>query len=143
MNRRDVTRFDRLRQVRKVEEQRARQDLMSAHDRLRLASNARDLARADAIRQPALGLFQLVTLHTDLMGGQMRSERLQEAQDAVTLAESGLTVAHEVWSAAARRLEGLDKLVDRRRETLREEELRLETREHDDLFLARRAMGLA
>jgi flagellar biosynthesis chaperone FliJ len=143
MNRRDVQRFDRLHHVREVEAQRARQDLMSAHERLRLATQARDEARAEAIRQPALGLCDLVTLRTDLMVGALRSERLQTAQDKVTTAETGVAIAHELWSAAARRVEGLQKIVERRRQALRDEEQRSETREHEDLFLARRAMGLS
>jgi flagellar biosynthesis chaperone FliJ len=142
MNRRDVQRFDRLRHVREVEEQRARQDLVAAHERLRLAIEARDAVRADAVRQRALGLCDLVTLRTDLMVGALRSQRLRAAQDMVTAAESGVTLTHDVWSAAARRVEGLDKIVERRREAMRDEQLRTESRELEDLFLARRAMGL-
>lgn len=143
MNRRDAQRFDRLHHVREVEERRARQDLMAAHERLRRDTELRDEAKADAIRQPALGFCDSVTLRTELMVGALRSERLQAAQDKVTAAETGVTIAHEAWSAAARRVEGLGKLVGRRREALRDEQLRAETREHEDLFLARRAMGLA
>ncbi|BEP14263.1 hypothetical protein acdb102_25740 [Acidothermaceae bacterium B102] len=143
MNRRDVHRFDRLHHVRAVEEQRARQDLLTAHDRLRAASQARDVARVDASQGAALGVRDLALFRTELMVGALRNERLQAAQDKVTSAESAVVAAHALWTLAARRVQGLDKLVERRKETLRAEELSAETRENEDLFLARRAMGWA
>jgi len=143
MNRRDVHRFDRLHHVRAVEEQRSRQDLMAAHDRLRAASQARDVARADANQSAAMGVRDLALFRTELMVGALRNERLQAAQDKVTAAESAVVAAHALWTVAARRVQGLDKLVERRRETLRAEELSAESRENEDLFLARRAMGWA
>jgi flagellar export protein FliJ len=142
VNRRDVHRFDRLHQVRHVEEQRARQDLVMAHDRLRSASQLRDIARTAAGQLPGLGIRELSLFRTELMVGKLRNEKLQAAEELVSQAEAAVGSAHTLWSAAARRLQGLDKLVERRREAARAEELLSEAHEHQDLFLARRAMGL-
>ena len=141
MNRRDVHRFDRLHQVREVEEQRARQELVAAHALLRQASQARDAARIAAGQLPEYGIRELAVFRTELAVGQIRNEQLKAADEAVHLAESVVVAAHAAWTAAARKVQGLDKLVERRRETARAEELQAESHEHQDLFLARRAMG--
>jgi flagellar biosynthesis chaperone FliJ len=141
MNRRDVHRFDRLHQVRQVEEQRARQDLVAAHALLRNASQARDAARAAADQAPDIGIRELAIFRTELAVGQLRNEQLKAADDAVHLAEVAVVLAHNAWSAAARRVQGLDKLVERRREEARAEGLLAEAHESQELFLARRAMG--
>ena len=97
----------------------------------------------DANQGAALGVRDLALFRTELAVGALRNERLQAAQDKVTAAEAAVVAAHALWTVAARRVQGLDKLVERRRETLRAEELSAESREHEDLFLARRAMGWA
>jgi hypothetical protein len=141
MTRRDAHRFDRLHQVREVEEQRARQDLVAAHALLRTASQDRDLARATAALLPDNGIRDLAIFRTELAVGEIRNEQLKAADEAVHLAEAAVVAAHNAWTTAARRVQGLDKLVERRRETARAEELQAEAHEQQDMFLARRAQG--
>jgi hypothetical protein len=143
MNRREVHRFDRLHQVREIEEKRARQDLMAAHEALRQASRLRDVARAEADQLPELGIRDLALFRTELAVGQLRNEKLQAAEDTVKAAEASVVAMHTLWTVAARRVQGLDKLVERRRETHRAEELLADAHEQQDLFQARRAMGPA
>ena len=138
MTRRDVHRFDRLHKVREVEEQRARQDLVTAHAVLRRASADRYAVRAAAGQQPGLGLRDLGLFRTELAVGQLRNEQLAAADEQVRLAEANVQQAHAVWSQAARRLQGLDKLVERRRDAARTDALLAESNELEDLFLARR-----
>jgi hypothetical protein len=141
MNRRDVHRFDRLHQVRAIEEQLARQQLVTAHMLLRNASQERDVVRATAAQLPDNGLRDLALFRTELAIGEVRNEQLKAADEAVHLAEVAVVAAHNAWTTTARRVQGLDKLVERRRETVRAEELKSEANEAQDLFLARRAMG--
>jgi hypothetical protein len=141
MNRRDVHRFDRLHQVRAIEEQLARQQLVGAHALLRNASQERDQVRATAAQLPDNGLRDLGLFRTELAIGEVRNEQLKAADEAVHLAETAVVAAHNAWTTAARRVQGLDKLVERRRETVRADELKSEANEAQDLFLARRAMG--
>jgi flagellar export protein FliJ len=140
MNRRDAHRFDRLHQVRVVEEQRARQDLVAAHTLLRKASSDRDAARVAAGQLPGNGLRDLGLFRTELAVGQLRNEQLTAADDEVHKAEAVVLQAHTIWTQAARRVQGLDKLVERRREAARTEELAAEASELEDLFLARLLM---
>jgi hypothetical protein len=139
MSRRDVHRFDRLHQVREVEEQRARQDLVSAHALLRKASADRDAARLAAGRLPDLGVRDLGLFRTELAVGRLRNEQLAAADEQVQVAQAAVVQAHTAWTQAARRVQGLDRLVERRRTSARAEELSAEASELEDLFLARRA----
>jgi flagellar export protein FliJ len=141
MNRRDAHRFDRLHQVRQVEEQRARQDLVAAHSLLRNASAERDAARRAAGQLPGIGVRDLGLFRTELAVGQLRNEQLAAADELVRQAEAAVLQAHTTWTQAARRVQGLDKLVERRREAARAEELVAESSELEDLFLARLLMA--
>jgi hypothetical protein len=142
MNRRDVHRFDRLHQVREVEQQRCRQDLVAANAALREATRLRDLAMAAAGAPPVNGVRDLAVFQNEVAMGRLRTEQLESAHQQVVQAEAAVTASYHLWTLAARRVQGLDKLVARRRETQRAEELLAEAHEHQDLFLARRAMGL-
>lgn len=140
MTARDAHRFDRLHQVRQVEEQRARQSLVAAHAALRTASQLRDEVRAAAMQLPENGLRDLAVFRTELSVGQLRNEQLAAAETAVHQAETVVVAAHNAWSLAARKVQGLDKLVERRREEARADALTAEANEAQDLFQARRAM---
>jgi hypothetical protein len=140
MSRRDAHRFDRLHQVREVEEQRARQELVAAHALLRKASTDRDAVRALAGQLPGIGLRDLGLFRAELAVGQLRNEQLVAADERVRHAQALVQQAHAHWTQAARRVQGLDKLVERRRESARADELTAEATELEDLFLARLLM---
>jgi flagellar biosynthesis chaperone FliJ len=143
MNRRDVHRFDRLHQVRAVEEQRARQVLVAAHDALRQASQVRDAARAGAGLLPASGVRDLGVFRREVDAAEQRVQELRTAQAAVQQAETAVVDAHGRWMVAARRAQGLEKLVAHRREAAAAEQLKTDAAELEDLFLARRAVASA
>lgn len=140
MNRRDLHRFDRLHQVRAVEEQRARQELAAAHDALRHASQLRDAARIAAGIVPAEGVRDLGVFRLEVVAADQRMRELRAAEAAVQQAETVVVDAHGRWMLAARRAQGLEKLVEHRREIAAGEELKAEATELEDLFLARRAV---
>jgi flagellar biosynthesis chaperone FliJ len=138
MNHRDVHRFDRLHQVREVEEQRCRQDLMAANAALRAAAAFRDQARLAAGQQPGNGVRDLAVFRTEIQMARLRTEQLAAAQDQVRLAELAVVTAHGAWTMAARRVQGLDKLVERRRAAQQAELLLEEAHEQQDMFQSRR-----
>lgn len=140
MRRSEVHRFDRLHQVRVVEEQRCRQALTAANSALRAAAAMRASALADLAQRPDDGVRDLAVFHSEVRLAQLRSERLAAADEAVHQAEAFVVSAHRSWTLAARRVQGLDRLVERRREAMTQQELVSEANEAQDLFLARRAM---
>lgn len=127
--------------VRSLQERGARGELArrsQAHQQASIAE-AHTWQRLEEYTASATGHTDLVALQLVRHAGSLAAQRQHD--DTVAALDQTL-VARDAWTAAARRVEALDRLGERLREVADAEDERLQILEIDDLVLARRGRGL-
>lgn len=126
--------------VRSLQERGARGELArrsQAHQQASVAE-AYTWQRLEEHTASAAGHAELVALQLVRHAGTLAAQRQHD--DTVAALDQTL-VARDAWTAAARRVEALDRLGERLREAADAEDERLQILEIDDLVLARRGRG--
>jgi hypothetical protein len=134
-------RLDAVLRVRSLREQLARGDV--ARQRAILAARQDREARAlaairSADRSAAVAASLFLARRAMLAGG---ARDAKAAGEATAVARDELEAAAEHWRAAAQRLDGIERLVDRLTKEAELDEQRETANELDDLVLARRSLA--
>ncbi|MDA8291442.1 MAG: hypothetical protein M0Z33_07185 [Actinomycetota bacterium] len=136
--RRYVFRLASVLRLRRAEEEQARERLQLANTRLRERILARDAEaaryRALVARAPA---EDADGLRTEMHTASLAAATVDAARRSVATAASDVALAQIEWQVAARRVEILERLDDRRRMEHLAEEGRAEVAVVDDLVTAR------
>jgi flagellar biosynthesis chaperone FliJ len=135
-------RLDAVLRVRRIEEERARADLLGAN---------RALAEAEAELDRRLEHYRTVTLpggalaHDDYLAARSRQDHaaasVVAAGTARLAAEAERQRLHDIWAGTAARVKALERLDDRRREEHAAEVLREEVIVLDEVATATRLIG--
>ncbi len=133
-----VFRLNGVLQLRRAEEEQARELLSVANARLRRSILARD---EEVARYRELASVTTATTAESLLCEQsaasLAAEVLTAARHAVAAAAAEAALAQVAWSAASRRVKILERLDDRRRLEHAEMERRAEIAVVDDIVTAR------
>lgn len=134
-------RLDAVVRVRTLREQLARGEVSRRHgaleDRRRAESDAWAAIR-DADRDPTLDARVFIGRRGMLAAGAREAE---VAAEATVNARTELHHAAEHWQQTARRLDGIERLVDRLTDEVRADEQRRTANELDDLVVMRWTAG--
>ncbi len=130
-------RLERVLRVRRTEEKSAKEAVQHLNSALVRAIETRDLARERYLVAEESMADDLETLLTERTDAELAALVLVHAERDVSRVASEAALAHLAWQRAARRVEALERLDERRRREYAEEEARREVSLVDDVVSAR------
>jgi len=133
-------RLQRVLDVRRIQEERARAALQQANNAERLAREVAQTKR-DRYRehQPMVGPVSLISHNVDRSLYELRALAVLEADERIAEAQAQVQHRLSQWAQAAQKVEALERLDGRRRVEHAMEAERAEARELDDMVTGRAA----
>jgi flagellar export protein FliJ len=133
-----INRLQRVLDIRRIQEEQAKAEVMASRHAAAVAEvAARQRSENYARREITVGAVPFIHHRMDRTLHELQALAVLDAEERVVVAHQQVVRSLTLWSSAARRVEALERLDERRREEHQIEADREAEREVDDLVTGR------